>query len=178
MPGERTAFEPQIREIAPLWRISLDDYVNEISFSPNGDLMATADASGTISVISLEDGKLRCKWPAHQLGALKVQWSRSGKHLASGGQDAKLIVYDSNDFNRTAEVSLKRGWIENLLWHKKEELLLAACGKKVQLYSFGGHLIQDFVEQKSTISDLIWHPQIPDMFATSGYNQAAIWHIG
>lgn len=178
MPGERTTFEPQIREMAPLWRTSLDDYVNEISFSPNGDLLAAADASGAISIISLDDGKLRGKWQAHQLGTLKVQWSRSGKYLASGGQDAKLIVYDSKDFSRVAEMSLRRGWIENLLWHRKDDLLLAACEKQVKLYSFDGHLIQDFVEQKSTISDLVWHPQIPDMFATSGYSQATIWHVG
>ncbi len=178
MPGERTAFEPQIREIEPLWRTAINDYVNEISISPDGAILAAADASGAISLISLDNGKLLHRWHAHQLGALKVQWSKSGRYLASGGQDAGLLVYDSNDFSRVAAISFVRGWIENLLWHRKDDLLLAACGKKLRLFSFDGHLLQDFVEQKSTISDLTWHPQMQDMFATSGYSQASLWHIG
>jgi WD40 repeat protein len=177
MPGKKSTVEPTVKQLLIKWSQTGKDYVADLSWSPDGKLIARSDAGGNVSILDASTGGCLKEWHAHELGALKARWSAHGKHLASCGQDGTARVYDLKDWSTTSVCRYGSGWVEHLAWHGRQEMFLAASGKELKLWAADGKLIQEFAKHKSTIADVTWNPAAPDLFATSSYGGVRLWNL-
>lgn len=177
MPGKKSSVEPAVSKLAAAWAKTAKDYVTDLTWSPDGKRLARSDAAGNVSVIDPSTGETVKEWHAHELGALKSKWSRSGQHLASCGQDGTVKICNGATLELVAVCRHGSGWVEHLAWHQKQELFLSASGKELKLWHADGSLIQEFEKHKNTIADLSWNPAAPDLFATSSYGGVRLWNI-
>ena len=56
-------------------------------------LLASGSRDGTVATWDLRHGIVN-KYKAHAQEICGLRWSPDGKHIASGGNDNKLVVYD------------------------------------------------------------------------------------
>jgi len=114
-------------------------------------------------------GDLLCVFDGHGFGTQSLAWNKSGKLLASGGQDGMARSWSLAEGRCVAEFEGGAPWVEHVAWHPlREDALLTAAGRKLRYRSANGALIREYPDFDSTIYDLAWQPGSTH-FAVAGY---------
>ncbi|MBD2311204.1 WD40 repeat domain-containing protein [Desertifilum sp. FACHB-1129] len=71
-----------------------DDGVNDVNFSPNGQVLASANADKTISLWNVQTGAVIRKLEGHSRGVKRVSYHPNGHLLASIGFDNMVKIWD------------------------------------------------------------------------------------
>ena len=117
------------------WAASLDDYVIDLAWSPDGSMLAAASQSGGITLYDAATGAVKHALPGHENGTNALAWmpavgrvdpdephrttarpEDSPYLLATGGQDGGVRFWDATTGQQTAEVKLGNAWVEHLAW--------------------------------------------------------------
>jgi WD40 repeat protein len=117
------------------WAATLDDYVIDLAWSPEGSLLAVASAAGGITLYDASTGAVKHALAGHAGGANTLAWmpavgrvvpdeprspsahpEDSPYLLATGGQDGCVRFWDAATGAQTAEVKLGNAWVEHLCW--------------------------------------------------------------
>ena len=123
------------------WAATLDDYVIDLAWSPDGALLAAASATGPVSLFAAPDGTRRHELPGHEYGTNCLVWQPkvgrvvpdepglpaahpedSPYLLATGGQDGAVKFWDAAAGQHTATAALGTAWVEHLGWKTKEDV--------------------------------------------------------
>jgi len=100
-----------------LYTINRKDWVNVVTFSPNGSVLAIGDRSGKLSVYSFEVRNRKSpklgKITNFNFGAaiLDLEWSPDGKWLYTGGEDFAMTVLDTTKWEIVHKTSRDR-WMQ------------------------------------------------------------------
>jgi WD40 repeat protein len=123
------------------WAATLDDYVIDLAWSPDGSMLAAASAAGGITLYDAATGALRQALAGHEDGANVLAWMPSQSTddrkqktdvadespssvlrplssdlLATGGQDGFVRLWDATTGEKIAEAKLGSAWVEHLAW--------------------------------------------------------------
>jgi WD40 repeat protein len=157
------------------WAATLDDYVIDLAWSPDGALLAAASAAGGITLYEAATGSVKHALPGHENGANCLAWQLAGL-LATGGQDGCVRLWDAATGAQTAETKLGNAWVEHLVWqsvgpelaqaetHGASKLaphgpiLFAAAGRKLFALRPDGTVAHAFPDAPKTISALAISP--------------------
>ena len=147
------------KKLSPIWSQSIGDYVIDLSWSPDGSLLAAAETSGPITFFDSEQGGKISKASGHGFGTSQTGWSSAGEFFASAGLDGLIRYWNLKD--QAIEIrSMKGGstWVENLAWHPISKCLATSAGKHLRLWNTNGELLADWINHESTIADIAWSP--------------------
>ncbi len=140
-----------------VWTAASDDYVNDLRFSPGGELLAVATASGSVDVLRAASGEVVRRQAPHPGGALRVAWSLDRRFLASGGHDERVRIHHV-DGDVVANVNAGPGWVADVAWSPDSKVLAAAAGRRVSFWSRSGEPIGDVCGHESTVTAIAWLP--------------------
>jgi WD40 repeat protein len=110
------------------WAATLDDYVIDLAWSPDGTMLAAASAAGPISLFATNDGAKRHELAGHEGGTNCLAWQPTSSDLksstpelkllllATGGQDGAVKFWDATAGQHTATATLGSAWVEHLAW--------------------------------------------------------------
>lgn len=165
--------------LSPHWQAGTIGHVISMAWAPNGQVLAAAAADGPITILSRQ-GEIIASLPGHRFGTSAIAWSREGSHLASGGQDGKIIIWNPTTWK--AELTLEAGsdWAEHLAWNPLggtngiPHILATAAGRKLRLWGIDGKLIRELEDHKTTIASLAWKPA-SQLLSTVSYSRLAIY---
>ena len=143
-------------ELSKHWVARLDDYAIDLSWSPDGSLLAAASASGPISILQAADGARFHDLPGHAGGTNAIAWQSS---LASAGQDGTVKIWDAQAGQHVATAKLGSAWVEHLAWDGP--LLGAACGRTLNILNADGTIRHAFEDAPKTLSAIAWRPHPP-----------------
>ncbi|XP_067998919.1 POC1 centriolar protein homolog B isoform X3 [Melanerpes formicivorus] len=86
--------------------------VNCVAFHPSGNYLITASSDGTMKILDVLEGRLIYTLHGHKGPVLSVAFSRSGEKFASGGADAKVLLwktnFDSFDYKEVLKHHMRR----------------------------------------------------------------------
>lgn len=68
------------------WAATLDDYVIDLGWSPDGALLAAASAAGPVSIFAAADGAKRHELPGHENGTNCLAWQPGSQETGDRGQ--------------------------------------------------------------------------------------------
>ncbi len=92
LPGDFEVEDPPVREDVLILRH--EAAVRSVTYSPDGQLLASADASGTLKVHNAVTGK---DLYSRELAGDKVVFDPVGKRLATAGSDMMVIIWDATN---------------------------------------------------------------------------------
>ncbi|MBK9171116.1 MAG: WD40 repeat domain-containing protein [Bryobacterales bacterium] len=154
------------------WQADLDDHVIDLAYSPDGRWLAAAAVGGPIAVYEAATGVLHARLPGHAGGTFTISWRHDSSHLASGGQDGYLRIWDIVTGAAPKEAEAGAAWVERVAYAVDTDLLVSAAGRKLRLWNSAGQLLQSYPDHPSTISDVQWQPG-ERYFTSSCYGQVA-----
>ncbi|KAJ3736838.1 WD40-repeat-containing domain protein [Lentinula guzmanii] len=68
--------------------------VSVLAFSPDGNLLASGDSSGSISLFDIKEKKLiTSRWSFHTARVNSLSWTADSKHCASGSLDTHVYIW-------------------------------------------------------------------------------------
>src|SRR5437660_9333467 len=70
------------------------DWVNAVAFSPNGEMLASADRNGGIAIWDPENGQELYTLAGHKASATSLSWRGDSKLLASCGEDGAVKLWE------------------------------------------------------------------------------------
>ncbi len=147
------------KKLSQIWSQPIGDYVIDLSWSPDGSLLAAAETSGPITIFDSEQGDRISVASGHSFGVSQIGWSSAGENFASAGLDGLIRYWDLKDQAKEIR-SMKGGstWVENLAWHPNGKSLVTSAGKHLRLWNPDGELLADWNNHESTIEDIAWSP--------------------
>jgi|GEM_PF-152122 len=173
-------------ELVKHWAAQLDDYVIDLAWSPDGEQLGAASATGPISLYDAQSGVLQHTLPGHEGGTNCIAWKPfpcidepptidDGSQnkgvcdlLASGGQESGVKFWDATNGQHCATAKLEggSGWVEHLAWkpalanspNKEDYILAAASGRQLYALRPDGSVLHRFPTAPKSISALAWRP--------------------
>jgi WD40 repeat protein len=139
------------------WTAACDDYVNDLRFSPGGELLAVATASGSADLVRAASGEAVRRLAAHGGGTQTLAWSADGQRLATGGLDEQVRIHHV-DGDLIADLAAGPGWVGEVAWSSDGRILAAAAGRRVSFWTRDGDLLGDVCGHESTVTAIAWLP--------------------
>jgi WD40 repeat protein len=79
-----------------------------LAYSPDGALLAVADAAGKIAVLDAATREVKiAKWVFHTARITCLAWSEDGKHAASGSLDTNVYVWSVDKPMRNIAIKVR-----------------------------------------------------------------------
>ena len=151
--------------LEPRASVALDDYIVDCAWSPDSRSLAAAGGAGRIFLVEkVPQGLVSRTLGEHMLGALAVAWSPKAASFASSGQDGTLVFWDAASGSAAKHLRPGTAWTGHLAWRPDGELLAAATGKSLGLWTRDGECVQR-VEHASSIAALAWDKPGRDLAA-------------
>ncbi len=135
------------------WRHDMDDYVHVLQVHPEGGRAVAGSLGGDAALIDTGDGTA-VQLERHEMGVLSAGWSSDGAHVAVGGQDGVVRIYDHAGEERgVVEVS---AWVTAMAWSPTASLLAIGAGSRLLITDQDGVELHDFADQRSTVTAVAW----------------------
>ena len=128
----------------------------------------------------------------HHVGTLKtheqevcgLKWSGDGRHLASGGNDNLVCVWDANMSHESRPLHVFRehsAAVKAVAWCPWQSNILATGGGtadgKIRIWNIYNGSVMQTKDAKSQVSCLIWSKEHKELISSHGFNlnQLTIW---
>ena len=167
---------PMQIQVDAQWQTSLDDYVIDAKWSPDGKIIAAAAVSGPVACVDAEGGSPRWSIHAHGFGTTEVTWHPGLEMLTSAGQDGTIRHWDPENGAELASMEGGDSWVEHVAWNPNGKQLATAAGRKLRLWDPTGRLLREFDQHDSTIADIAWEPGSGDLVSGS-YGALKFWNV-
>ena len=174
MMQKRVPAQKKTVQLNTLWKMSLDDHVIDLAWSPSGNYVAAAAIGGPISICHARTGEVRHVLAGHGFGTTKLDWSPNEVALASAGQDGKIKLWTVANGELQTVLSAGSAWAEHVTWSHDGKFLASAAGKKLKIWNAEGQLQREYADATSTIADIAWKPR-ENILAVCSYGRTNLW---
>jgi len=131
--------------LEPRASASVDDYVVDCVWSPDGQSFAIAGGEGKVALARAAGDSLEVETVGeHLLGALSVAWQPHGKIFATSGQDAQVVLWDGASGKEIKRWKPGVTPTQAVSFAPSGEVFATATGKTVTLWSPLGEKIHAF----------------------------------
>ncbi|MFB2837789.1 eIF2A-related protein [Floridanema evergladense] len=149
--------------------------ITEISFSPNGQLIATASEDKTVKLWS-HSGKKITTLNGHSDSVTSLAFSPNSKILASGGKDKKIILWNS-DGTQINTLEGHEDGVTDLCFSPDGQIIASASeDNTVRLWKNDGTLIKTFEKLKSQITGIRFSPDGQTIASASEDGTIQLWN--
>jgi len=176
-----TARDKEVRRInSHVARVCSLSWQNEycVSSGSRDSTVKTHDLRSRQRVSSLE---------AHTQEVCGLKWCRSGTELASGGNDNKLMIWDSRGGvcrSPRLELTAHRAAVKALGWSPHQQHVLVSGGgtadRRLCIWNTVQGSLLNSVDTKSQVCAVEWSTQEKELVSSHGFthNQLILWKYG
>ncbi|MBD2490469.1 WD40 repeat domain-containing protein [Aulosira sp. FACHB-615] len=151
--------------------------VQSVSFSPDGQMIATASYDNTIKLWQA-DGKLIKTLLGHKKPVMSVSFSPKGDMLASASQDSTVKLWDRNG-NLIKTIEAHKSWLLSVKFSPDGKTIAAGSNDyTAKLWRIDGtkiNPINPLNGHSSWVMQVLFHPKTNQIVTTSGDNTIKLW---
>ena len=154
-------------------------WTNEISYSPDGDLLAVASSIG-IWLYDARTGEELKLLSGHTLGVLSVSFSPDGSTLASGGWDDTVRLWDAHTGRHLRTLSGHTGSVESVSFSPDGSTLASGSyDATVRLWSVGtGRHLRTLTGHTDWVRSVSFSPDGSTLASGSWDATVRLWSVG
>jgi WD40 repeat protein/energy-coupling factor transporter ATP-binding protein EcfA2 len=129
--------------------------VTDVSFSPDGKMLATAGVDGTVRLSNLH-GKELVKFGVSKERVRNVYFSPDGRLLATGGEDGTTKLWDLKG-NLIREFPKQKEGVYNIAFSPNGQTVATGSGNGiVRLWNLDGKLLKEFPTHHTSKNKKVW----------------------
>lgn len=150
--------------------------VNGLAFSPNGQLLASASASGVAHVRDI-NGTLVSELKGHTDSVLGISFSPSGQKIATSSRDGIVKLWDLEG-NLLAELKEHTAGVHKVVFSSDGKLLATASEDgTVKIWDQDGQFINSFEASSGPVYSVVFSPDNLTVTASGADNLARVWDL-
>ena len=156
------------------WSGVVGDYAIAGGWSLRGKELVAGDTGGGIYAFDGESGTtLWAQCEVHEGGVLSAAIHPSGRMFTTGGQDGRVLIWDSAEGQVIRAIDIGSGWVENLAWSPHGQRLVVSFSRQVRTYNLDGAEVWRSDDHPSTVSAIAWSSV--EELATACYGRATFF---
>lgn len=153
--------------------------VHQVSYSPNGSMIASAGYDYKVNVWNSKDLTLITSLDKHKHAVYCAKWSHDGTKLASsaGVLDLTVKIWDTNNWTLIKDLIGHTNKINSCVWSPNDKFILSADDNDhiIKWDVNSGTLMKDFIAQSGGVYYADWSP-FGGRFVSAGLNgNVKIW---
>ncbi|MEG3923803.1 nSTAND1 domain-containing NTPase [Microcoleus sp. T3_D1] len=154
--------------------------VTDVSFSPDGLLLASTGVDGTVRLSDLH-GKELIKFGVSKERVRNIYFSPDGRLLATGGEDGTTKLWDLKG-NLMREFPKQKEGVFNITFSPNGQTIATGFGNgMVRLWSLEGKLLKEFPAHNTSKDKKVWgisfSPDGKTLATGSGDRTAKLWDL-
>jgi WD40 repeat protein len=159
---------PRFSLLEPRASVTLDDYVRDLAWAPDGRSLAVAGGEGKVFLVSecRQSPQVR-ELGGHFPGTLAVAFAPDGARFATSGQDGTVALRRGDSGEELRRWSPARAWTEQLAWSPDGTALASAAARVVTLWTPEGEPRAVLPTHSSTVVALAWDRSGRDLGAAA-----------
>ena len=152
--------------------------INQIKYSPDGKILASASADRTIKLWNTENGKLITTIKELQAAINSISFSSDNQFLVLGNEDNTVKVWDIRQEKVVATLKDHTDSIETVLVSPNNKYIVSAGhDKTIKVWNFEGKLLQSIDAHNLAITDLEFTSNGKILASASWDNTVKLWQI-
>jgi len=153
--------------------------VRDITFSPEGNLIATGGFDGTAKVWDMETGNLIREISSHKGIVLGVAFSPNGAHLATASTDATVKIWNARTWELLFTLAGHDGGIRDIAYSPDGSFIATASGDGTVILweTATGSKTQTLIGHSSGVFSVTFSPDGILLATGSEDNTAKIWDV-
>lgn len=123
------------------------------------------------------------KYIGHKQEVCGLKWSFDGSHLASGGNDNKLMIWNIHSTNPVMKSSNHTAAVKAIAWSPHQHNLLTSGGgtadKCIRFWNTHNYNQINCIDTGSQVCNLVFSKTVNELVSTHGYslNQIILWKL-
>ena len=153
--------------------------VTSVSFSADGNQLATSDTNGSIQIWGLTDGKQLALCNGHNSWVWSVAYSPTQPLLASGGQDHQVRLWDSQTGQCLQQLDGHTGIVTAVAFSPDGQWLASTSGDQtIRLWLVAtGQCVQTLHGHAACVWSAVFHPDGKTLFSAGEDHIIRRWQL-
>lgn len=154
--------------------------IGSVAFSPDGQLLATGDASGEIRLWQVADGRQLFVCQGHSGWVRSVAFSPDGTILASASSDQTIRVWDISNGRCLKELQQHSGWVRSVAFSPDGKTLASGSGDNtIKLWQVDtGECVQTLQGHQHWVWSIAFSPNGQHLASGSEDKTLKLWDVG
>ena len=146
----------RVSDARRLWTSPDANWHIEISVSPDGRRLATADAEdpGAVALVDARTGRVVDRLPGHSEAITGIAWSPDGRLLAASAADGRAVVWDARTLQPVDEIEVGVEQVTGVAFDGDDVLhTLTSSPAQIQAWDLGGY--RSFVQRRRVLDPVV-----------------------
>ncbi|BAZ40306.1 WD-repeat protein [Calothrix sp. NIES-4101] len=155
------------------------DWVNSVSFSPDGKTLASASTDNTVKLWDINSGREIQTFKGHTKDVSSVSFSPDGKTLASASTDKTVKLWDINSGREIQTFKGHIDWVNSVSFSPDGKTLASASqDNTVKLWDVNsGQEIKTFKGHTEWVNSVSFSPDGKTLASASTDNTVKLWDV-
>lgn len=151
------------------------DWITALAFSPNGEMLATADRNGGVTVWDADNGQELFTTPGHKGAVTAVSWRTDSKLLASSSEDGTVKLWETTEGKQAKTWNAHNGGVLCVAYSRDGRLV--SCGRdgSVVTWNSEGGKLKSFPFSGEMALRCAWSDDLSRIIASDFAGHVGIW---
>jgi WD40 repeat protein len=162
-----------------------DKSARTIAVHPDMNVFAVGFSDNSIRIIDLKNFELKYDIPAHQSSIFTLEYSKDGRYLLSGGRDAHIKIWDSQNSYLLKDSIVAHMFAVNDLAYRSDGKYFASCSmdKSIKVWDAEEFRLLKVIDRSrhaghgTSVNKLFWSTYRNQLISCSDDRTISIWNI-
>ena len=152
------------------------DWVTTLAFSPNGEMLATADRNGGISVWDPDNAQEIHTLAGHKGGVTALSWRSDSKVLASASEDGTIKLWEMQEGKMAKTWNAHNGGVLSVSYARDGKLVSCGRDNQIGLWNADGNRLKAFAGLKDLPVRAVISPAGDRVVAGDWSGRILVWN--